>query len=118
VTGNCVKITSVNEKVCKEGYYLNILTGRCKKITTTEQKTCKEGYYLNPETNRCRKIVENNGADYSLEPESYEDNSSFIALYAVLGVVGAGALYLVWEFRHEIAKFWRKIWGKIGRRGG
>lgn len=109
VTGNCVKVTSVSEKICKDGYYLNILTGRCKKVTTTEQKTCKEGYYLNPETNRCRKIVENNGANYSLEPENYEENSSFIALYAVLGVLGVGALYLVWEFRHEIAKLWRKV---------
>ena len=87
----------------------NILTGRCKKVTTTEEKTCKEGYYLNPETNRCRKIQENTGANYSLEPENYEENSAFIALYAVLGVMGIGAGYLIWEFRHEIAKIGRKI---------
>ena len=108
-TGNCVKVTSVSEKICQEGYYLNILTGRCKKVTTTEEKTCKEGYYLNPETNRCRKIQENTGANYSLEPENYEENSAFIALYAVLGVMGIGAGYLIWEFRHEIAKIGRKI---------
>lgn len=110
VTGNCVKITSVSGKVCQEGYYLNVLTGRCKKLATTTEKTCKEGYYLNPETNRCRKIQENNGADYSLQPEEYNEESSFIALYAVLGVLGVGVVYLVWEFRHEIAKLWRRIW--------
>ena len=112
-TGNCVKVTSVAEKICKEGYYLNILTGRCNKIKTTEKKTCKEGYELNPETNRCRKIKENKGADYSLKPENYEEQSSFVALYAVLGVAGVGLLYLVYEFRHEIAKLWRKVFRRV-----
>ena len=93
----------------KEGYYLNILTGRCNKIKTTAEKTCKEGYELNLETGRCRKIKQNTGANYSLEPETYEEQSSFVALYAVLGVVGLGLLYLIYEFRHEIAKFWRKV---------
>ena len=108
-TGNCVKVTSVAEKICKEGYYLNILTGRCNKIKTVAEKTCKEGYEINPETGRCRKIKSNNGTDYSLVPENYEEQSSFVALYAVLGVVGAGALYLVYEFRQEIAKLWHKV---------
>ena len=103
-TGNCVKVTSVAEKVCKEGYFLNVLTGRCNKIKTTAEKTCKEGYELNPETNRCRKIKQNTGANYSLEPENYEEQSSFVALYAVLGVVGIGLMYLIYEFRHEIAR--------------
>ena len=113
-TGNCVKVTNTSEKVCKEGYYLNILTGRCKKLEDTTQKTCKEGYYLNPETNRCKKIVENKGADYSLEPENYEENSSFVALYAALGVMGIGAVYLIWEFRGEIAKGWQKLFRRRG----
>ena len=109
VTGNCVKVTSIAEKFCKEGYFLNILTGRCNKMKTVEEKTCKEGYELNPETNRCRKIKENTGANYSLEPETYEEKSSFVALYAVLGVVGVGILFLIWEFRQEIVKLWRKV---------
>lgn len=111
-TGNCVKVADVKPRICKEGQYLNILTGRCKKIETTTAKTCKEGYYLNPETNRCRKIKENKGAEYSLQPENYEENSSFVALYAVLGVVGVGIIYLIYEFRHEIAK----LFGKVFRR--
>lgn len=109
VTGNCVKVTSIAEKICKEGYYLNILTGRCRKIETTTEKTCKEGYYLNPETGRCRKIVENKSADYSIEPEKFEEKTSFVSLYAVVGVVIMGAIYLVYEFRHQIVKLWRKV---------
>lgn len=116
-TGNCVKIASVSEKVCQEGYYLNILTGRCKKITVKEEKICPEGYYLNPETNRCRKIVQNKGADYSLTPENYKEDTSFVALYAVLGVMGVGLLYLMWEFRREIGKLGRKVLGLFKRKG-
>lgn len=111
-TGNCVKATSITEKTCKEGYYLNVLTGRCKKIDQKAEKTCKEGYYLNPETNRCRRITENNGADYSLEPEKYEEKSSFVAFYAVLGVLGLGLIYLIYEFRKEIWKLFRKVFSK------
>ena len=111
-TGNCVKVAAVTTKVCKEGQYLNPLTGRCKKIQTAEEKKCKEGYYLNPDTGRCRKIKENNGADYSLEPETYEENSSFVAVYAVIGVVALALLYLGYEFRHEILK----LFGRVFRR--
>ena len=108
-TGNCVKVTSVSETICKEGYYLNILTGRCKKSTSATEKTCKEGYYLNPETGRCRKIVENKSADYAVIPEVFEEKSSFVALYAVVGVIIVGLGYLVYEFRHSIARAWRVL---------
>ncbi len=108
-TGNCVKASKITSKVCPKGQYLNVLTGRCKKNETVKEKTCKDGYYLNPDTGRCRKIVENKGADYSLEPEKYEESSSFVALYAVLGVMGIGMIYLVFEFRHEIKKLWHKV---------
>ena len=108
-TGNCVKVTEIKPKICKDGYYLNILSGRCKKKQTEKEKTCKDGYYLNPETGRCRKIKENNGADYGVQPETYEEKSSFVALYVVIGVVFVGLLYIVYEFRHEIWKLWRKV---------
>lgn len=115
-TGNCVKVASVTEKICKEGQYLNILTGRCKKYETSTEKTCKEGYYLNPETNRCRKIVENKGAEYGLTPETYKEQSSFVALYAVLGVVGVGVGYVIYEFRHEIKSGAAKVWCKLTKK--
>lgn len=108
-TGNCVKMTAFTEKICPAGQYLNILTGRCKKYEEVSEKTCKEGYYLNPETGRCRKIVENDGADYSVKPEEYTEEASFVALYAVLGVVGLGLVILVYEFRKEIWRFLGKL---------
>ena len=82
-------------------------------MVDTKEKTCKEGYYLNPETNRCKRIAENKGADYGLTPENYDENTAFIALYAVLGVLGVGLIYLGWEFRDEIKKIGKKI--KINR---
>lgn len=112
-TGNCVKAVKLSEKICPEGQFLNILTGRCNKYKTVSEKTCKEGYTLNPLTGRCRKIVENTGATYSLEPEEFEEKSSFTALYAVLGAVGVGLIYVGYEFRHELAKLWRKVWRRF-----
>ena len=108
-TGNCVKITSIVEKICGEGQYLNILTGRCKKITSIAETKCKEGYYLNEETGRCKKIQDNTGADYALVPETYTENSSFVALYLVLGVVSVGLLYIGYEFRHEVMRLVRRM---------
>ncbi len=112
-TGNCVKVVSMTEKVCPVGQYLNVLTGRCRKYETVAEKTCKEGYYLNPETGRCRKIQENNGANYSLISENYKEESSFVALYAVIGVMIFGVGYLVYEFRKEILKLWRKVFRRV-----
>ena len=108
-TGNCVKVTVVEVKTCPAGQYLNPLTGRCKKIEVATEKTCKEGYYLNEETGRCRKIVENKGADYNLVAETYEEKSSFTALYLVLAVVGVGVVVMIYEFRREIRRLLRKV---------
>lgn len=108
-TGNCVKVTVVEPKTCPAGQYLNPLTGRCRKIEVTVEKNCKEGYYLNEETGRCRKIVENNGSDYALVEEKYIESSSFVGLYLVIGVVVAGIIYIIYEFRQEIRKLIRKV---------
>lgn len=110
-TGNCVKVTEVVEKVCAEGQYLNPLTGRCKKIEVEEEKVCAEGYYFYEPTGRCRKIVANDGADYSMQKEDgkYKEETSFVAVYAVLAVVVAGVVYIIYEYRREIRKFMRRF---------
>ncbi len=108
-TGNCVKVTLVAEKTCAAGQYLNPLTGRCRKIETAASATCKDGYYLNEETGRCRKLAENAGTSYALEVENYEESSSFVALYAILGVVVVGIIYIIFEFRKEILRLLRKV---------
>ena len=109
-TGNCVKVTVVKEKTCPAGQYLNPLTGRCRKLEVATTKTCKEGYVLNEETGRCKKVKENTGANYSLVTENYEEKPSFTAWYAILGVVVAGIIYIIYEFRHDIARVARRIW--------
>lgn len=137
-TGNCVKITTVTTalaecpagsyrnpltnrckkyssssstlKACSEGYERNPLTNRCRKITTTEStlKECAEGYERNPETNRCRKIVNNDGADYEIQTENFEEQSSFVALWAIAAVAAVGGLYIMFEYRKEIARLFKK----------
>ena len=107
--GNCVKVTEALARICKDGYFLNILTGRCNKIKITEAKICKEGYVLNEETGRCVKIKENNGADYELKNEEFDESSMFIAIGAILIVVGIGLIYIVYEFRKEILRFLRRV---------
>lgn len=108
-TGNCVKPTVIKIKTCPEGQFLNPLTNRCNKIPVITTKICKEGYELNPDTGKCKKIKVNNGADYSLATSTFEEKTSFIALYAVLGVVLLGLIYIIYEFRQEIAKLFRKV---------
>ncbi len=137
-TGNCVKITTVETtiaecsagsyrnpltnrckkysttssvlKACSEGYERNPLTNRCRKIESSETtlKECAEGYERNPETNRCRKIVNNDGADYEIQSENFEEQSSFVALWAIAAVASLGALYIIFEYRKEIAGVFKK----------
>ena len=112
-TGNCVKKTSVSTTLepCPAGSYRNPLTNRCKKYATTvssELKPCAEGYERNPETNRCRKIVKNDGATYPLAAETFEEKSSFIAIWAIVGVGIIGVIYIIFEYRKEIFQIFKK----------
>lgn len=120
LTGNCVKASSVGSSltVCPEGKYLNPLTGRCKSLTssTSTPKPCAEGYERNPETNRCRKITSaNDGADYALVPSTRSDNKVFIAFGIVALLVSAGVIYIILQYRREIARAVRKIHQRFNR---
>jgi hypothetical protein len=113
-TGNCVKIAAAPaEKVCAEGQYLNPLTGRCRKIETVSVKICKEGYYLNEETGRCKKIITNTGASFALDDAEYKEETSFAAIYAVIGVILVALGYIVYEFRRELVKIFRKAFQRV-----
>ena len=118
-TGNCVNVSSdAVLEPCPPGKYRNPLTNRCKSIlaSTSELKPCPEGYERNPETNRCRKIVSNDGADYAFMMDTSEGDTNFVA-FAALGAVGVmGVSYVTWQFRHEIAKGYRKVAEKLGRK--
>ena len=114
-TGNCINLPDPNDaslKVCPEGKYLNILTGRCKKYETADEpKTCGDGYELNPETNRCRKIRANNLSDYPVEEiktESYDNPQIFVAAWALIALGVAILIYVVIQYRREIAKLFKR----------
>lgn len=113
-TGNCINVASSSKTtstVCPEGKYLNPLTGRCKKIpeNSNTPKPCAAGYERNPETNRCRKIKsKNDGATHALVPNTSSSKSVFIAIGAVILVVSLGVIYIILQFRHEIARTARK----------
>lgn len=115
-TGNCVKPTTVTEKICDEGQYLNPLTGRCKKYETTTEKECAEGYELNPETNRCRRIKDNNGADYELTAQEEGNQTVFIAIIAIAGIIILALGYVIFEFRSEIKKFFQKVFRRFRKK--
>ena len=117
-TDNCVNATTMKTtlKDCGEGKIRNPETGRCKSVNDNlnDQTPCKEGYERNPETGRCRKIKDNSGADYPVIPVTgIEEQSSFIALWAIGGVVAIGGFYVVFQFRSEIIYFLPKALGKL-----
>ncbi len=112
-TGNCVNATTIQEKTqeCPAGKYRNPLTGRCKNIeSASTQKPCAKGYERNPETNRCRKIKsDNDGAGYALVPSTRSDRTTFVALGVVIILVACGVLYIILQFRRELARTFRKV---------
>ena len=106
-------------RTCPAGKIINPLTGNCVNDTDDDDELapCQEGYERNPETGRCRKIRENNGADYPLVPiTDTEDKTDFVALWALLGILGLGLLYVIFQFRREIYYFFRRIINKFRRR--
>ena len=119
LTGNCVNAATMETTLadCPAGKYRNPATGRCKSYETdddSELTPCAEGYERNPETNRCRKIKENNGADYPLVPiTDTEENTSFVAIWALAGVLALGAGYIIFQFRRDIYYALRRIGSKL-----
>ena len=109
-TGNCVKAATIKTLAdCPEGKYRNPTTGRCKSYETDTTKECKEGYERNPETNRCRKIRNNDGADYPLVPATAGERTTFVAVLAIIAVVSVGVIYIILQYRQEIANLCRRL---------
>jgi hypothetical protein len=111
-TGNCINfVEQVALPDCGEGRYRHPETNRCRNIisASTEPVPCKDGYERNPETNRCRKIRENSGTDYALEPLTFSEKSSFMAYGTLSAVITTGVLYIIFQFRSEIAGFFKKL---------
>lgn len=101
---------------CPAGKIINPETGNCVNDSDDDDELapCQEGYERNPETGRCRKIKQNNGADYPLVPVTdKEDSTSFVALWALVGVLALGACYVLFQFRRDIYYTIRRLLNKI-----
>ena len=123
--------TSSLTKTCPEGKFLNPETNRCKNlqtvtesttgktITTYDPKTgksktekiCNEGYVLDKDSNRCKKQKENKGEDYKLDvPELGEESKdTFTAISSVIVILAIGTGFVIFQYRHEIAKFFKSL---------
>ena len=116
-TGNCINSEELTETVCPEGKYLNPDTGRCKNIESDPALTeCAEGYERNPETNRCRKIQTTDASEYAVKTAaetSYSAPKRFAAYGLLALAVVAGMGYLIFQFRSEIGRFFRKLGAKM-----
>lgn len=115
---------------CKDGYERNPSTNRCvkkKAASSTSLKPCKEGYERNPETNRCRKKASSSGGSKASGSDdakfpvtstrstkgSGNGTTNTTGLLVILGVIGGlSAIILVWQYRAEIGRFYRKITGQ------
>lgn len=113
-TNRCRKSTlasSVSLATCGEGQERNPATNRCRSIASAvaELMPCDEGYERNPATNRCRKVQSNAVPDAPFAVEPVAADAS-VWQWWVGGTIAAGlAAYAVWEWRHELSKFWARI---------
>lgn len=113
-TGNCVKASNADTALrdCGEGKYRSPITNRCRSLETDPStlKPCAPGYERNPKTNRCRKVTtENSGADYVLVPSTHTDKTVFIAAGIIALLVSLGVAYIIFQYRREILRAFRKI---------
>jgi len=113
-TNRCRLITNTASTLapCSEGQERNPETNRCRSTTAASStlSPCKEGQERNPETNRCRSVVVDSipDADYGVMG-AQTTQSNNILLWSVAGVAMVGVGYAVWEWRRELAKWWRKV---------
>jgi hypothetical protein len=121
--------SETSNKDCGEGKFLNPKTGRCKNLQTvsesstgktvttydpatgeaTTEKICNEGYELDKDSNRCKKKKENKGDDFAMEVPELGNKPNFVAIGSVILIAAAGIGFVIFEFRHEIVKFFKKL---------
>lgn len=113
-TNRCRSATTASAALtpCDPGEVRNPETNRCRKESTTASQLtpCKEGQERNPDTNRCRNAASTDvpAAAFAAEPVP-ADNKSFIGWWILGGVGVLAAGRIGWEWRSEIAAFFRRI---------
>lgn len=117
------KSSKTSSTTCKEGYEYVESAGKC-------YKACAEGQIRNPETNRCKKDTTsstesstksnskssakktNDGADYAVDVPNTGTVSSFTATGAVVALIVAGLIFVIFQYRVEIRQFIKKRFKK------
>lgn len=115
LTNRCRKLSSSEALLtpCKEGQVRSLETNRCRSIVSevADLIPCNDGYERNPSTNRCRKVQSATavkGAQFPVEPTSVAAGNT-AGVWALAGVVAAGAGYGIWEWRQEIGAGMRRL---------
>lgn len=120
-TGRCRSIAAAASaaKSCADDQFRNPETGRCKKIASTDDLApCKPGQERNPDTNRCRNISVSDMPKAGFAPTPIDASGrSFVAWWALGGVLVLGIGYAVWEWRYEIRKWLGARFGNLVSRG-
>lgn len=107
---------------CGEGQERNPATNRCRSIASAvaELLPCDEGYERNPATNRCRKVlaaVTASGAAPATVVEEAKGAGWNTWTWALVAVGATGAIgYGVYEWRHELGIFGRKVASRFGKK--
>ncbi len=96
---------------CGSGQERNPETNRCRKIgssSSSSLKSCPAGQERNATTNRCRKKANSELEKTVKDIEAPQEGSQTGWLLAAGAITGFGG-YGVWEWRSEIAIFFRKM---------
>ena len=60
-------------------------------------------------TEACKRLgVTSDKLEYEVKEEKFEEKSSFVAVWAIVAVGAIGIVYVIFEYRKEIAGLFRK----------
>jgi hypothetical protein len=117
-TNRCrlIAAQSTQPKPCNADQERNPETNRCRNIVTaTTPKPCKEGQERNLTTNRCRTVVKMTTVDYGVLGAETKTSGNWYVLAAMGGVLLVALGYAVWEWRIELAGFFKKVTTRLQR---
>ncbi len=105
--------TTTTPKPCRANQFRNPASGRCKllaSLTGTTYKPCRPGWRRNAQTHRCRKIkaASTDVQGYAIQKVP-PDSSSFLSWWLASGIGALVTGRLVWEWRHELSQWVRKL---------
>ncbi len=110
-TGRCKLLAEQGSTLvpCKSDQVRNPDTGRCRAVATIVRPVpCPAGQERNADTGRCRKIIMSTPPPANYPVVGSSSSRGNYVIWAVLGVLGLGLGYAIWEWREEIIKLWQR----------